>query len=327
MIEKGRIIGLGAAYVDAKIRSSNLHLPSQRNQLPAFLDTHPEAELYPGGSISNILTAFVRLSGNPNVRLLSCVGNDTRGEFYTAHTDSQLGKPQVSIKNPTGVWVGIYDNNELVEELDFYGAAGDITVSNEELQTSKNEAFITDIDACRVPGALDCAKQILDKIEDNDLFILSLSGADSQTNIQRFLSFINRMPNVIFGTASELSFISHEGGIIEGIKTTFPTSRLVVITQGKEGAVIRFEEQVFSIPAKYISPEQLVDATGAGDSYMGTMLAVLSLNKYRNWNEYDVINAANVASYAATLVLQSMQSKLTLDMAQLVLDYARFSST
>lgn len=102
MIENGRVIGLGATYVDAKIRSSKLHLPSQRSQLPAFLDAHPEADLYAGGSIPNILTAFIRLSSNPNVKLLSCVGNDTRGKFYAAHTDSRLGEPQVSTRNPTG---------------------------------------------------------------------------------------------------------------------------------------------------------------------------------------------------------------------------------
>lgn len=323
MIEDGRIIGFGAAYVDAKIQSPKLHLPSQRSQLPAFLDAYPEADLYAGGSIPNILTSFVRLSNNPNVRLFSCVGNDTRGKFYANHTDRRLGEPQVSTRNPTGIWVGIYDNNELVEDLDFYGAAGDITVSEEQLQPSRNEAFITDIDACRAPGGIESVKKILDTVKDNGLFILSLSGVSSTEDFYKPLALVNRMSEVVFGNVFELSCITHEGDVVQGIKTAFPTSKLVVITQGEKGAVIRFKEQVFSIPPKYVPKEKVVDSTGAGDSYMGTMLVLLSHNRYRDWNEYNVMNAAEVASYAATLVVQSVQSRLTLEMAQVTLDYVR----
>ncbi len=323
MIEDGRIIGLGAAYVDAKIQSSELHLPLQRNQLPRFLDAHMEANLYAGGSIPNILTSFIRLSGNPNVRLFTCVGDDSRGKFYTAHTDRRLGEPQVSTKNPTGVWVGIYNDNELVEELDFYGAAGDIIILKRELEDSRNEVFITDIDACRVPQSFDSVKRVLEIMEDDGLFILSLSGLDAQADIQWLLSSADRIPNVIFGNAAELSYITDETDIAQAIRTTFPHSRLIVITNEEKDALVRFEEQVFSIPAKYIPQERVVDAAGAGDLYMGTMLALLSLSRYRTWNKYDVINVGNVASYASTLILQSVQSRLTHDMAQLILDYAR----
>ncbi len=318
MIEDGRIIGLGGAYVDAKIRSAKL--PLQRSELPAFLDAHPKAELYPGGSIPNILTTFIRLSGNQNVKLLSCVGNDPRGKFYAAHTDGRLGEPQISSRNPTGILVGIYDD-KLIAELDFSGAARDISVSTQELQASRNEVFITDIDACRVPEALDPVKQTLDAIEDNGLFVLSLSGADSHESIDQLLSFTDRMPNVIFGNASELSQVTHKADVDEAIKFAFPTSRLVVITQGEKGAVIRFKGHVFSIPPIYIPKEKVIDETGAGDSYMGTMLALLSHTRYRDWSEYDVRSAARTASYASTLVIQSRQSRLALNMVQDVLAF------
>lgn len=324
MIEAGRIIGLGGAYVDAKILSSNLHLPSRRSELPAFLDAHPEANLYAGGSIPNILTAFIRLSGNPSIKLLSCVGNDPRGKFYAEHTDRRFGEPQVSTRNPTGILVGIYDEGS-VAELDFSGAARDIFVSKEELYASRNEVFITDIDACRDRDALDPVKHTLDAIEDNGLFVLSLSGASSQESIDQLLSFTDRTPNVIFGNASELWDLSHEENIAKATESTFPTSRLVVITRGEEGAIIRFNGQVFSVPSIHIAKEKIIDETGAGDSYMGIMLALLSTTRYKDWSEYDVLNAARVASRASTLVIQSAQSRLTLEMAQVVHDYVKYS--
>lgn len=324
MIENGRITGLGAAYVDAKIQSSVLHLPSERNKLPEFLDAHPEADLYAGGSIPNILTAYVRLASNPNVRLLSCVGDDARGRFFAEHTDIRLGEPQVSARNPTGVWVGIYDDKgKLTEDSDFYGAAGDITVSKKELEDIRNDVFITDIDACRVTETLNSIGQILATISDKGLFVLSLSGVGSPEDVYKPLTFFNRVPQVVFGNAFELSCITNNADVNQSIKTTFPNSRLVVITQGEFGSLVKFREQFFSVPTPYIPKEKIIDTNGAGDSYMGTMLGVLSHTKFLDWTKYDVIVAARVSSYASTLVLQSPQARLTSEMAQNVLDFIK----
>lgn len=61
MIEN-KIVGLGGAYIDAKIQFPSLGIPIDNAELPNFLDNHPEAQLYAGGSIPNILTAFIKLS-------------------------------------------------------------------------------------------------------------------------------------------------------------------------------------------------------------------------------------------------------------------------
>lgn len=320
MFEGARIIALGSAYVEGKIQSVGLHLPEDRNQLPAFLDNHPEADLYAGGSIPNILTSFVRLSGNPRVRLLSCVGNDARGNFYRDSIHEALGKPQVTQQNPTDIWVGIY-NNGLVEGIDSFGAMSDLIVSQEELQALKNEVLITDVDVCKLPRVPEQIKKALDVLEDNGLFALSLVGSSPHEDIQQVLSFAKRDPDLVFGNTRELLFISGETDIDKAIKTIFPSSRLLVITQAERGAKVRWHGEVFDIPAGVIPQEQVIDETGAGDSYMGTMLALLLPLNYRDWRENHIINAANVASYAAALVIQSMHSRLTPSMARLVQNY------
>ena len=98
MIQRDRVLAIGSAYVEGKINSADLKLPINRNELPGFLDTHPEAVLYAGGSVPNILTSFARFSGNPNIRLLSCVGSDTRGAFYKSNMHPAFGDPQVTKK-------------------------------------------------------------------------------------------------------------------------------------------------------------------------------------------------------------------------------------
>lgn len=119
MNEYEEVIAIGSAYIDGKIWSSELRLP-MRFQLHSFLDAHPEARLYPGGSIPNILTSFVRISGNPNVKLLTCIGNDPRGKFYLENMDKSLGEPQVTMRRPTDIWIGIYNHNGLTEGMDRY---------------------------------------------------------------------------------------------------------------------------------------------------------------------------------------------------------------
>lgn len=48
------------------------------------------------------------------------------------------------------------------------------------------------------------------------------------------------------------------------------------------------------------------------------MLALLLGKRFRDWSEHDLIGAAKIASYTATLVIQSIDSRLTPDMARLV---------
>lgn len=321
MIEEGRTIGLGLAYVDGKIYAPDVHLPSERSELPRFLDAHSEAVLSAGGAIPNTVTAFIRLANQPNITLLSCIGNDPRGKLYRDHLDVRLGEPQVSFKNPTGLWVGIYNNGEIIEYGDFFGASVDLSVSREALQTSRNMMLITDVDACSTPQMRNQIEKTFETIDNNGLFALSLSGANNRPNADQALSFTAFDPNMVFGTDSELLRITPQSSLDDALRNGFSQSRLLVVTQREKGSIIRFEGQIFPIPRVHISDEAIIDEGGAGDSYMGTMLALLSSIKYANWKNEDVVRAAHAASYASSLVIQSSQPRLTPAMARRVLAY------
>ncbi|OGE27659.1 hypothetical protein A3B42_02425 [Candidatus Daviesbacteria bacterium RIFCSPLOWO2_01_FULL_38_10] len=324
-----RIIALGTAYVEAKIQSPELHLPQQRNQLPAFLDAHPEANLYAGGSVPNILTSFARISGHPNVRLFCCVGNDDRGRFFIESIDQRLGKPQVSRQGPTGVAVGVYSKG-LTEFLDFYGAADDVTVSRRELSKAKTQLFISDIDFMSVPRTLRQVQRVIRATKrDNGIFALSLGhvgyypSASDQKHIQEVLSPFYRTPNLVFGNEHEVHYLTGQKDLYDAMTIAFLESELVVATKAEKGALIRLDGEIFSVPAISIEPEDIIDAVGAGDTFMGVALAILMRTPYALRNRDNVTQAMQIANYAASLVIKSMYSQLTDEMGQQVLNYER----
>lgn len=325
MIETGRVVSLGYGYVDGKIYSTNVILPKEREELPRFLDAHPEAELSPGGSIPNIVTAFVRVAENQQIILLSCVGDDSRGKLYIDSLDKRLGTPQISSISPTGLWVGIYNDerNEVLDYMDYFGASVDVVASKAELENARNTALITDIDALSVDNVRDEILRTQDSLDDNGLFILSLSGSNNRQNLNETLSFMNKDPDAVFGTASELCRITHQSNLEAALRFGFPQSNLIVATQGDDGSIFRLDGKFYSVSAKYVPKTKIVDEIGAGDSYMGTMLAILSTVKYSNWNDSIVRYAADVASYASSLVIQSSQPRLTLEMASQVINYRK----
>lgn len=322
MIAESRVVGIGAAYVEGKFRSQSLQFPEQRNQLPEFLDNHPEADLYVGGAIPNILTAFARISGNPNVRLLSCVGNDTRGMFFIEQISGLLGQPTVSPKKPTGVFVARYDKG-LVKCFSFPGAGMDLKIPEEELSSQTNQLVITGVDFCSTPETVAQVNRMLATIKDGDSFVLNLVGANYYENLDEILASISRPPSLVFGNASELRAVAKGSVISEGIKFVFPSSKLVVITQAELGATIRFDGEVMYVPTTPIPDDEVMDEAGAGDAYTGTLLALLTQNPQDTWTEDDLRNAIQVANYAASLIIQDMHSQLTHEMGQKVLSYQR----
>lgn len=320
MIQRDRVLAIGSAYVEGKINSADLKLPPDRSKLSDFLDSHTEATLYAGGSVPNILTSFTRHSGNPNIKLLSCVGNDNRGTFYRNNMHPGMGEPQVTNKRSTDIWVGIY-NEGLVEGMDLYGAVIDLSLSRDILEEQKNGVLMTDVDVCKLPSVPEQIRKSLDVLEDRGVFALSLVGTGHKEDIQQVLSFSPRQPDLVFGNARELRSISGEGDLDEGVRRVFPSSRLVVVTNAENGAKIRLNGEVFDVPAIQISQQRVIDETGAGDTFMGTMLSSLFRDRPVDWREPHIRKSAALAAYASGLVIQSMHSRLTPEMAKQVNDF------
>lgn len=315
MRENGRVIGLGVALVDHKIRNTTVSLPNKREELLQFVDKFGNLVIQAGGPIPNTLTAFLHISKNTSTRLFCCVGSDERGNLFRRSTDQRLGIPQSHIVKPTGIWVGIMNKHgEQIQALSYYGASEEVQIAKNELKGENNKLFITDISSCKLPNLFNQAEIALNQvIKDGGIFSLSLGGArPSSLNreyLLKILSSFKRPPDIVFGNKNELLFAEGTEDLNEAMNKAFPNSELLVITNGGQGSLVRFRGVIDQIPPFQI--DRMIDETGAGDSYMGTTLALLTTISYKQWDHKNIRNIAQAASFASSLVIRNESSRLT----------------
>lgn len=324
--DNGRFIGIGVALVDhVFIKTGNIS-PFTSQETFSFLETHKPDLVRPGAPMPNTFTAISHLSVNGRLRLFHSVGSDERGNFFQRETDPKIGLAQVDPTEPTGVWVGFYnEKGNLRFSMASYGAALKVRVASDELDEEPNGIFITDISSCENETIHSQTDEILKRLDhDGGIFVLSLGGPRTPSldhnKLDSIMNSFRYKPHILFSNADE--FISYTGAenIEASLFNYFPNARLIAVTLGQQGSMIRFGDKLIRIPAVSVNP---VDELGAGDTYMGTMLALMSQTKYEFWTEYTVEKAAKSASYASCLVIQSRQSRLTPVMAQQVFDYGK----
>ncbi|MCG9683136.1 aminoimidazole riboside kinase [Vibrio sp. Isolate23] len=96
------------------------------------------------------------------------------------------------------------------------------------------------------------------------------------------------LADVVKFSDDELLFLIGSDTLEQGVEALEPfKNRLVLITQGAKGALVLFEKTQQLIASQAVSP---VDTTGAGDAFVGGLLAKLS--QYNDWQQLEVIKSA-----------------------------------
>lgn len=325
--DNGRFIGIGVALVDHIFNKTEHISPFTSEETLSFIETHKPNLVRPGAPMPNTFTAISQLSVHRRLRLFHCVGSDNRGDFFRKETDPKIGLAQVHPTEPTGVWVGFYnEKGGLRFSMASYGAALQVRVSPTDLDEEPNGVFITDISSCENEAIHNQTDTILKRLDhDGGVFALSLGGPRTPfLNHLKMESIINSFrykPHIVFSNADEFRYYTRTEDIESSLFDYFPNARLVVITLDQQGSIMRFEDRLIRIPAVLVTNP--IDELGAGDTYMGTMLGQLFNQPYDSWNFNLVEDAAHVATFAASRVVQSTQSRLTTEMAQLTQEYAR----
>lgn len=319
MHEEGRVVGLGLGLVDCKAVNPNIVLPQNKADLIRYLDQqghHFSTER--GGSTANVLYAY-SVFLDTRTKLFYSLGQDRRGEFFRRSTAQRLGEPQIQKGKNTGVCVFVFDENRhIVDFLSSYEAAEEVVVGKDEIKDNKNNLFVTDIFTLKCPSLAQQSGIIFDSLEeDHGIFALSLSGA-SQRSVKRdvllgILSSFKRTPEIVFANKDELLYLRNGGALEDAVRKEFGDARLMVVTNGENGSYVRFEGKVFEIPPFNIPSSTVLDETGAGDAYMGIMLGALFNASFGEWDINHVLKAASTASFAASLVTQGINSRLTKD--------------
>jgi len=96
-----------------------------------------------------------------------------------------------------------------------------------------------------------------------------------KTAIQEFLPFAN----IVKVSDEELEFITEEENEAKALESLFIGDvQVIIYTKGKDGAIILTKEKSFQHPGYAVKVE---DTTGAGDSFIGSLLYILVCNHVR----------------------------------------------
>jgi len=109
-----------------------------------------------------------------------------------------------------------------------------------------------------------------------------------------FKSFIKEHVDILFANEAELLSLYETDDFDAAIKTLQADVKIGAVTRGEKGSVIVSSENMVAVPA--IAPAQLVDTTGAGDSYAAGFLYGFTEGK-------DLAECGRLGSLAASEVI------------------------
>ncbi len=264
--EQRRFIGISVAHVDYVFSDKNQTYPTAREQVLPFIEAHKPNLIRAGGSLPNTFAA-VHLLTRKRLKLFHCVGADERGDFFRRETSPEVGLAQVHPTEPTGVWVGFSDGSgSLRFGLTYYGAALKVRATKDDLEEEPNGIFITDISSSKNQDIHSQTDTILRQIDqEGGLFVLSLGGArPSSLNQSRLSSIINsfrNQPQIVFSNIEEFKYVTQADNIEQAMLSCFPSARLLVVTLGNEGSILRYEDLLMKVSA--IQVNEVKDVVGA----------------------------------------------------------------
>jgi sugar/nucleoside kinase (ribokinase family) len=134
--------------------------------------------------------------------------------------------------------------------------------------------------------------------------------------------------NVLIINDSEAREISHEANLIKSArKIQHMGPKIVIIKKGEHGALLFYENELFSSPAYPL--ESIFDPTGAGDSFAGGFIGYLAKTddiSYENMKRA-VVYGSTIASFSVEkFSLEGIRDLSVFEIKDRFNDFKRFSS-
>ena len=305
---ESKILCIGEALIDMICTDKGKSLSAGNNFLKK-----------PGGAPTNVAAAIAALGGK--VELAAKVGNDP------------FGKQLIEVMQDFGVstkWM-LQDEHffttfafvSLMEdgERDFVfnrGADGELTRANIEAINIEEFSIVHFGSATAfLPGPLQAAYQgLLQKALQKDVFISfdpnyrQLLIKDKQAFIDQSWNFLESC-NFFKVSDEEAMLITGASNLNDAVKILLAkTNAIFTITLGKEGTMLGMKDETIIVPSIHVNA---VDATGAGDAFVGAVLYQLStlqedLNSVSLQNWKNIISNANKAGARTCEYMGAMEA-------------------
>ncbi|MFX1569786.1 MAG: carbohydrate kinase family protein [Promethearchaeota archaeon] len=275
------IIGLGEVVVDWVTEIP--HFPKPDEKIDAISENY-----FSGGVTANFLVATARLGALCG--FIGAVGDDSYGdfliqEFKKENIDTKLTFKKKGQKSPVNFIFVVKGEKTIIQSPHMKTTKLDLSDLEAEYISEAKLIHTTLIHPKLSEKAIELAKQYDVKI-----------SIDLESQIAQ--SGWSKLKNMIL--KADILIPNKEGAkMITKCKTPEESARnlinkgipLIIITLGKNGALITTEESQFRIPAYHI--DNIIDTTGAGDAFNGAFSFAYWI---KNWNLKKSVKYANAAA-------------------------------
>lgn len=275
---------------------------------------------FPGGAPANVAAAIAKLGGD--AYFMGQVGDDSFGEFLLQSLN-ELGINTSMCKKggqTSLAFVALDNNGE--RDFEFYrGSDGDYQIGDISLEIIDTNSIIH----------FGSATALVSRPLHRSYFQL-LEYADSQgalisfdPNYREAIVSSDLMPSylhdcktfvayadIVKVSESEAQLLSGEDDLDRAADSLlYLGAKNVIITRGDKGSMIINKETRKNISAKII---QQVDATGAGDAFIGALLFKLAQHPDANWDSFlgfaNLVGAYTCTNYGAIKAMPTMREFL-----------------
>ena len=221
-----------------------------------------------GGTASFSATAASIFS---SVDIMSIVGQDFTDDHWSFFHHRCINTQGVTVGNgPTFFWEGRYEGN-MSQAISVDTQLNVLTQLNPALSPSQQAAqyvLLANTDP-------DIQMHVLDQLIHPKLVMLDTMNFWINTKISALTSLIPRV-HVLVVNDQEMSMLTGHTNMIAGIQSILATGiQRVIVKKGEHGAIMGDHRGYFAIPSVPLT--NVVDPTGAGDSFAGGMLGYLSM--------------------------------------------------
>lgn len=289
--------------------SINMDLVSVAKTMPKNGETLKAEKFYtnPGGKGANQAIAIAKLGGS--VKMIGKVGNDE----YGAILKENLASFGVDVENVSRAQSSSGIANIIVANGDnriVYTAGANDCITQEEVDKGLENAKSGDIFVTQLEIPIDIVTYAVDVAKQKGMIVI-LNPAPAQQLGQDLLCNVDIIvPNeteteIITGTAPD-----SEVELALAIKNLYKFGvRNVVITMGERGSIVTYGNNIVPFYARKV---EVVDTTGAGDTYVGAIATKLD-------EGVDIVSACEYASIASSITVtrsgasQSIPTKREVD--------------
>jgi len=316
MANKIQLMGISNAIVDvltqvssdfleeiqAEPGSMNLINMEKANQLYLMFDETKEMS---GGSVANTVSCFSNFGGKAGY--IGQVHNDRFGGVFISDMKSMGVDVKLSPSNtgsPTARSHVLITSDGQRTMQTYLGACTELSSYDidsaviAEAEIILLEGYLWDIPDCN-----EIANKVI-KEKNRSSVRIALSLSDSfcvERHFEAFSELTRDAVDIIFANENEMMMLTRTETIEDMIEASKKLGNLSVITLGERGSIVVNKGDVTHAEAQKTS--NVVDTTGAGDTYTAAFLFGLLSNK-------SIQECAEMASWAASQVIQQIGARL-----------------